>query len=615
MRRREFVKGAAAAAGMACAGPRTWGQGRRRFEARPDGFTLGGAPVVLRSGSMHYPRVPRPYWRERMRWMRALGLNTLCTYVFWNAHEPRPGEFQFDGNLDVAGYVRAAQQEGLHVILRPGPYVCTEWDFGGLPAWLLAEPAARVRTGDARFLAASRRYLRRLGRELARLQVHRGGPIVLVQVENEYGSFGSDHGYVAAIRDQIREAGFDGQLYTADGPSQRDLGGGTLPDLPCAINFGDTDDPAEAFATLKRFRPIGPRMCGEYWDGWFDHWGERHHVSKPAASAGGVDWMLSRQCSFNLYMVHGGTSFGFMAGANFGRTYEPDTTSYDYDAPLDEAGRPTAKFHALRAVIGNHLQAGESLPALPPVAATASLPRFSLPESAALAQLLDAGNMRRARQPLPLEALHQNYGWIWYRTRIAAAQAGQLVIPEVRDYARVYQNGRELGRLDRSLGEARLGAGIAVALKPGWLDIVVECMGRINFGSRLQDNLQGIPKPVTLAGRELVDWEMFPLPLDAEQLRRLRFAASAAKSGPMFFRGRFAAGGADTFLDMRGWSKGQAWVNGHNLGRFWNRGPQQALYLPGCWLQPSGNEALLLDWDAPAQATLAGVGDPVYLTP
>lgn len=593
--------------------PRILAQAGPRFEAGEDGWRLGGRPVVLRSGSMHYPRVPRPYWRDRMRWMRATGLNTLCTYVFWNAHEPRPGTFRFDDNLDVAAYVRAAQQEGLHVILRPGPYVCTEWDFGGLPAWLLAAPAAQVRTTDARFLDASRRYLRRLGRELAGLQVHRGGPIVLVQVENEYGSFGADHGYMAAIRDQLREAGFDGQLYTADGPSQRDLGGGTLADLPCAINFGDDDDPAKTFALLRGFRPRGPRMCGEYWDGWFDHWGERHHTTPPQNAARGLDWMLKQQCSANLYMFHGGTSFGFMAGANFGRAYQPDTTSYDYDAPLDEAGRPKAKFQALRAVIGKNLPPAETIAPLPPAPTTMTVPGFELPERFPLAQLLRFAPRHVSRHPVPLEELGLNFGWAWYRTQIPTAMSGRLVVTKLRDYARVYQHGVQIGVLDRSLGEASLAEGIELALAPGTLDIVVEPMGRINFGPQLQDNLQGITETVTLNGTALENWEIFSLPLD--NLERLA-PATDSSFNPAFHRGTFVpAALRDTFLDMRAWGKGQVWVNGHNLGRFWNRGPQQTLYLPGCWLRPGSNVVTVLAWDPAIRRQLTGVTEPIYLTP
>ncbi|MGH9481338.1 MAG: beta-galactosidase, partial [Terriglobales bacterium] len=560
MRRREFlVQSAAAAAAVAL--------GRPRARAAPRG-------VVLRSGSMHYARVPRPYWSDRMRKLRALGLNTLCTYVFWNLHERRPGEFDFSGNLDLAAYLRTAQQEGLWVILRPGPYVCTEWDFGGLPAWLVAPPAVQVRCNDPRFLAAAGRYLHRVGREVATLQGTQGGPLIMAQVENEYGSFGADHAYMAAIRDLVRQAGFEVPLYTADGPSPRLLAGGTLDDLPCAINFGDGDDPERAFAALAQFRPNGLRMCGEYWVGWFDHWGERHHTTPPEDAARGLEWMLSQNISCNLYMAHGGTSFGFMAGANFGRSYQPDTTSYDYDAPLDEGGRPTAKFQALREVYARHLNPGERLPGLPPPLPVITIPQFELAERAALAQFWSAP--RPSPQPLPMEALGQAHGLIWYRTHIPAEVQGTLELLELRDYARIYQGGQLLGTLDRSLGQSSL----AVSLGAGSLDIIVENMGRINFGPKLQDNLQGITQRVQLNGSELTGWEIVSMPLD--NLGKLRFATLKG-TGPAFYRGAFELeASGDTFLDMRGWGKGYVWVNGHNLGRYWERGPQQTLYLPGC---------------------------------
>ena len=411
--RRRFLQTAAALAAAAAGGRGLLAAGPR-FEVAPDGFRLDGRAFLIRSGSMHYPRVPRPYWRDRMRKLHALGLNTLCTYVFWNAHEPQPGKFDFSGNLDLAAYIRTARQEGLWVILRPGPYICTEWDFGGFPAWLLAPPAMPVRSADPRFLAAAERYMRQVGREIRDLQVTRGGPILLAQVENEYGSYGRDHAYMAAIRGMMEAAGFEVPLYTADGPSPRLLAGGTLPDLPCAINFGDGDAPADAFATLARFRSHGPRMCGEYWDGWFDHWGERHHTTPAARAAQGVEWMLSQGASCNLYMAHGGTSFGFSAGANFGRQYQPDTTSYDYDAPLDEAGRPTAKFDALRAVYQRHLAPGERLPELPAPLPAIRIPRFELPACAELAQLLRQPARVHAT-PLPMEAFGQAHGLVWYR--------------------------------------------------------------------------------------------------------------------------------------------------------------------------------------------------------
>ncbi len=612
MRRRTFLESAAAAAALAALPPAARAAAPRphRFRFGAHAFELDGRRIVLRSGSMHYPRVPRPYWRDRLRKLRAMGLNTLCTYVFWNEHEPRPGEFDFTGQRDVAAYVRMARQEGLWVLLRPGPYVCSEWDFGGFPAWLLATAGLEVRSRDPRFLAAAGRYFQRLGQELAPLEAERGGPILMVQVENEYGSYGSDLDYLAAIRGLIRQAGFRAPLYTSNGPGMAMLRHGSLPDCASVINFGDGDSPEKAFAVLKRFRPQGPRMCGEFWDGWFDHWGERHHTTPPARSAAGLDWMLAHGISCNLYMAHGGTSFGFMAGANFDRRYQPDTTSYDYDAPLDEAGRPTPKFHALRAVLRKHLDPGEHLPDLPPPLAAVSIPWFDLTGRAPLAQLLQSG--RPGPQPLPMEALGQSYGLVWYRTEIAADAAGKLAPRALRSYARVYQNGRLLGEIDRSRGHA----GLEVSLRGGeTLDIVVECMGRVNFGPRLPRQRQGITQRVLLAGVELPGWTMFSLPLD--DLSSLRFApladAGDGPPGPAFYHATFTpAAAGDCFLDLRGWGKGYVWVNGHHLGRYWERGPQRSLFLPGCWLRPGPNEVIVFDWDANRPRRLRAVPDAIF---
>jgi beta-galactosidase len=572
------------------------------FGYKGENFLLDGEPFLIISGEMHYPRVPRPYWRDRMRKMRALGLNTLCTYVFWDLHEPESGKFDFTGNLDVAAYLRMAREEGLWVILRPGPYICTEWDFGGLPSWLLSTPELKVRTIDPGFLQAAAKYLRRVGEQLAPLQITRGGPIIMVQVENEYGSFGHDHDYMNAIRKMIREAGFEVTLYTADGADE--LEGGTLPDLPAGLNFGQ-GDPAPEFAKLAKFRQNVPRICTEYWDGWFDHWGEEHHTTSPEEAAGGLDWMLSRGISANLYMVHGGTSWGFMSGANFDGTYQPDISSYDYDSPLDEAGRPTRKFLLMREVIKKYLPTGARLTDLPAPLPMIVIPRFELKEEAALSGLLS--KPVSSEQPQTMEALGQRYGFVLYRTRIGKRVRGLLEIKEARDYAVVLQGSRRLGVLDRRLKQESL----EVDLEAGEpLDILVENMGRVNFGPRLVDDRKGIVARVTLAGSELRGWENYPLPMT--DLSRLHFSSSNQK-GLAFLRGQFElASLGDTFLDMRGWGKGYVWVNGHNLGRYWRIGPQQSLFVPSLWLKKGINQVVVLDLEPGGHHTLQGVKDPIW---
>ncbi|HXK06884.1 MAG TPA: beta-galactosidase family protein [Verrucomicrobiae bacterium] len=597
--RRQFLAGAlAASVSRAAMPPLTW---------NGEQFLWNGKPHVFRSGEMHYPRVPREYWRDRMKKSRSMGLNAICTYVFWNLHETKPGQFDFSGNLDLAEYLRTAHSEGLQVLLRPGPYICSEWEFGGFPAWLLAAPDMKVRSADPKFLAAAERYMKRLGREVAGLQSTRGGPIAMVQVENEYGSFGADHDYMAAIRRMIVDAGFDVPLYTADGSEARMLSGGTLPDTLSVINFGG-GNPAREFENFARFRQGVPRMCGEYWVGWFDHWGEQHHTTKPEESARGLEWMLSRGISANLYMFHGGSSWGYMSGANFSRAYEPDISGYDYDSPLDEAGRPTPKFHALRDVIRKYAPAGTEFPELPKPLPMVSIPRFELTESAALTARLPRPQL--SDRPITMEAAGQSYGFILYRTRPPKAGKGTLEITEARDYAVILQGTRRLGTLDRRLKQTRLDVELAAG-EP--LDILVENMGRVNFGPQLTSDRKGITEKVTFDGQELAGWEIYPLPLD--DAGKWPFAKKQT-AGPALHRGTFRLDlTGDTFFDMRGCGKGIVWVNGHNLGRYWRIGPQQSLFVPAGWLKKGVNEAVVLDLEDRSGRWIEGRTDPVYETP
>lgn len=573
-------------------------------------FMLDGAPFQIRSGEMHYPRIPRELWRERLRMARAMGLNTVTTYAFWSQHEPEPGQWDFRGQRDLRAFIETAASEDLKVILRPGPYVCAEVDFGGFPAWLLRTPGLRVRSMDPRYMAASARYLKRLAQEVGALQSTRGGPILMLQLENEYGSYGRDHDYLRAMLQQMREAGFDAPLFTSDGGLERLFAGGTLKEVPAVVNFGGgLADARESFQALQSWRPQGPRMAGEYWAGWFDHWGETRHTQPEGEAAPTLDWMMSQGHSFNLYMFHGGTSFGWLPGANYSAAepYQPDTTSYDYDAALDESGRPTAKYQALRAVIAKHLGQGQVLP-VPAQPAPIRIPAFGLTRSVGLLEALPAlGQPIASRFPQHMEAYGQSYGYILYRKRLTAAAKGTLSINEARDHALVLADGRPMATLDRRKGEKQL----AVDLPAGTqLDILVENMGRIGFGAKLDGEIKGITQSVTLGDEELLDWQVQPLPL--HELSRLPLQAQPHQ-GPGFWQGTFElAQTGDSFLDTRGWGKGQVWVNGQHLGRFWNIGPQQTLYVPGVWLKPGRNEVLVFSLEAPRQASLQGLSQPVY---
>jgi beta-galactosidase len=573
-------------------------------------FVFEGKPIQIISGEMHYPRIPRAEWRNRLRLAKAMGLNTITTYAFWNEHEVQPGVYDFTGQRDIAEFLREAQQEGLHVILRPGPYVCAEWEFGGYPAWLLKQHDIVVRSSDPKFMDPARRWLLRLGQEVAPLQAANGGPIIAVQVENEYGSFGKDHAYMEQVHQILLDAGFGKSLlYTADGSIE--IPDGSLPELPAVVNFG-TGEAKSAFAALQKLRPNGPFMSGEYWAGWFDHWGEPHQKLDAQKEADELSWILSQHFSVSIYMVEGGTNFGWMNGANIDKKkYEPDTTSYDYDAPIDESGRPTAKYTLFRDAIAK--ATGVPPPPVPTVPALQSLPAFALTASAPLAETLP--KPIESEQIQSMEDLDQAYGYILYRTTIAAPVKGDLVLDELHDYARIYANGKLLGSLDRRLDQNHLAVDLT---EPNTrLEILVENTGRVNYTVALRGERKGITHQVSLAGKPLTGWQIFPLPM--EHTEQLSFR-TAPCFGPCFYHGGFnldqsADPIAATYLDTSAFSKGFVWVNGHALGRIWHIGPQQALYLPGSWMHPGHNDVVVFDLDGASGRTLKGLPAPHWETP
>jgi beta-galactosidase len=582
--------------------------GGASFVIGSEDFLLDGKPFVIRCGEMHFARIPREYWAHRLRMAHAMGLNTVCAYLFWNLHEPRPGEFNFRDGADVAAFCRAAQAEGLKVVLRPGPYACAEWDFGGMPAWLLKTPGIQLRSREPQYLAACRRYLRAVGRELAPLQVTRGGPILMVQVENEYGSFGKDKKYIRTLRDELKASGFEVPLFTCDGPSQ--LPNDTLSDLFCVVNFGGS--PEEHFKALRDIRATGPLMCGEYYPGWFDSWLEPHHFGDTASILKEIGWMLDHRASFSIYMVHGGTSFGFSSGAN-SPPFSPQITSYDYDAPISEAGWATPKYEALRELLGRHLLPGEVLPAVPERQAVIAIPPIEFAESAPLLGHLPRGVKRDL--PATMEMWDQAHGCVLYRAQLPAGTAGTLRIEKLRDFGLVCLDGRRLGTLDRRKGEETVS--VPARPNPAQLDVLVDTFGHINYGSDILDP-KGIAGHVSFGDasqtNELKSWEVFSLPLDARELRSLRFKSAGAQA-PAFHRASFKlAAVGDTFLDMRSWGKGMVWVNGHNLGRFWNVGPQQTLYCPGCWLKRGRNDIVVLEMLGVTERQVPGLREPILNT-
>jgi beta-galactosidase len=578
------------------------------FSLGDEAFLLDGKPFQMISGEMHYPRVPKEAWRARMKMAKAMGLNTIGTYVFWNLHEPQRGKYDFSGNNDIAAFVKIAQEEGLWVILRPSPYVCAEWEFGGYPFWLQNIKGLEVRSKEPKYLEAYRNYIMAVGKQLAPLQVNRGGNILMVQIENEYGSYGSDKEYLDINRKMFIEAGFDGLLYTCDPAA--DVEKGHLPGLLPAVN--GVDDPQRVKELVRsNYNGKGPFYIAEWYPAWFDWWGTPHHRVPAEKYVGRLDSVLAAGISINMYMFHGGTTRDFMNGANFkdSTPYEPQISSYDYDAPVDEAGNATAKFMQFREVIQKHLPAGQTLPTVPLEKPVVTIPTINFTQSINLFDILPAPKTNA--RPLSFEDLNQDYGFVLYRTELNNPSSGLLKIKDLRDYGIIFLNGKRVGVLDRRLRQDSL----ALEMPKGKvrLDILVENLGRINFGPYLLKNKKGITESVSLAGKELKGWQMFSLPFKTVSgFNTETKTLNTSSNLPVLKRGTFnVASLGDAYLDMSAWGKGVVWVNGQNLGRYWSIGPQQTLYVPIEWLKEGKNEIAVLELLKPQQNELKGIAKPI----
>jgi beta-galactosidase len=541
-----------------------------------------------------------------MKMAKSMGLNTIGTYVFWNLHEPQNGHFDFSGNNNIAEFVKIAKEEGLWVILRPSPYVCAEWEFGGYPYWLQNEKGLVVRSKEAQYLKEYETYIKEVGKQLAPLQINHGGNILMVQIENEYGSYGSDKEYLAINQKLFKEAGFDGLLYTCDPAA--DAKNGHLPGLLPAIN--GLDNPAKVKALVNSLHDgKGPYYIAEWYPAWFDWWGTKHHTVPAEQYAGRLDSVLAAGISINMYMFHGGTTRAFMNGANYkdDTPYEPQVSSYDYDAPLDEAGNATPKFMAFREVIEKRLPAGTKLPAVPAAKPAMEIPAIQLTQSASVLSNLPAAVNHAT--PLTFEDLNQDYGFVLYRTQILGGKRSMLKLKELRDYAVVMINGKTVGTLDRRLNQDSLE--ISLPAGQATLDILVENLGRINFGKYLLQNKKGITKEVLLNGSEVKNWKMYSLPF--ADTKNIKFASVQTNiNAPILRKGIFnLSQAADTYLDLSNWGKGVVWVNGHNLGRYWNIGPQQTVYLPAEWLKKGSNEVVVMELLKTDQTMLKGIKTPV----
>ncbi|MWV43709.1 beta-galactosidase [Paenibacillus sp. HJL G12] len=572
-------------------------------------FVYEGSPLRILSGSIHYFRVVPEYWRDRLLKLKACGFNTVETYVAWNVHEPEEGKFVFEGLGDIERFIETAGELGLHVIVRPSPYICAEWEFGGLPAWLLADSSMRLRCFDQDYLKKVDRYFDELLPRLKPLLCTNGGPIIAMQIENEYGSYGNDKQYLNYLKEGMISRGMDVLLFTSDGPEDHMLQGGMVDGVLETVNFGSRAK--EAFEKLREYQPEGPLICMEFWNGWFDHWMEEHQ-SRPADDvAEALDEMLREGASVNFYMFHGGTNFGFYNGANHIQRYEPTVTSYDYDTLLSEAGDPTPKFYAVREILSRYTGLPEL--DLPEPIRKKAYGDVKMTEQVELfASLEKLSEPIRRACPEPMERVGQSYGFILYSTRISGPRKGfELVLQDVRDRALIFVDGKYVGTVERW---NPAGIPLEIPAEGLQLDVLVENMGRVNYGPLMRDP-KGITEGIRLGNQFLYDWTIRPLPLN--DLSDLSFAplredeASAQEETPAFYKGTFEVNEkADTFIRLDGWKKGVVYVNGFNLGRYWEVGPQQTLYLPAPLLQEGSNELVIFELHGTSTAMISLVDAP-----
>jgi len=629
-----FTFGSGSATAKSAAKPGTFTTGDKTF-------LLNGEPFVVKAAEVHYPRIPRPYWEHRIQMCKALGMNAVCIYIFWNIHEQQEGVFDFTGNNDVAAFCRLAQKNGMYVIVRPGPYVCAEWEMGGLPWWLLKKKDIRLRERDPYFMERVKIFEQKVGEQLAPLTIQNGGPIIMIQVENEYGSYGEDKPYVSEIRDCLREIyGKELSLFQCDWSSNFEKNG--LDDLTWTMNFGTGANINDQFRRLGELRPNAPKMCSEFWSGWFDKWGARHETRPAKDMVEGMDEMLSKGISFSLYMTHGGTSFGHWAGAN-SPGFAPDVTSYDYDAPINEWGLATPKFWELRKMMEKYND-GKKMPAVPKAPMPIiTVPKFQLTEFATLMTAM--ANSKPVNGAIKtFEEMDMGWGTMIYSTRLPEISSPSVLTAEIHDFAQVFIDQKYIGKIDRVKNEKSLT--IPAVKKGAELIIVVEGMGRINFGRAIKD-FKGIVGNVTLTTEndeaEIVltpkNWVNISIPDDYETARKsldlvktfneklpemkgsipgIAVTRSYEESSklvdylkPGYHRGYFNLKKVgDTFLNFETWGKGQVYVNGHAMGRIWSIGPQQTLYVPGCWLKKGRNEVIVLDVVGPREAVVWGQAEP-----
>lgn len=575
---------------------------------KDDKFYLDGEEFTIISGAMHYFRIPREYWYDRLLKLKECGFNTVETYTCWNLHEPKENVFDFSGMLDIGAYIDIAKELGLNVILRPGPYICAEWEFGGLPAWLLNYKDMDIRCNDETFISKVERYFKELFKIVVPRLSTNGGNIFMMQIENEYGSYGNDHEYMRRIAEIYHDNGIDCLLYTSDGATYFMLNGGTLPEYPCVANFGSRPD--ENFKVLDDFRPNQPRMCGEYWCGWFDHWYDIHHVRDPKELAGLFKDMIDRGASLNFYMFHGGTNFGFMNGANYFDHYDPTVTSYDYNALLSEAGDLTPAYFEVRKMIEK--SNGEELPPL--TVKNSQKKAYGKVELTEKCDIFKAAKLLakpvHTAAPKFMEDIGQYYGFTLYSTVLEGPREDwELNIDSVHDRAVIFVNHEYKGFIERT----RHNDTIRIPLKKGetaQLDILCENMGRVNYGPKIMDR-KGL-RGIRFGLQYHFGWDMYPLPLT--DLSALEFEKSeGGVKTASFLKGNLQIDEepCDTFIKLDGFHKGIVIINGFNLGRYYNdAGPQKTLYVPAPVLKKGSNEVIVFETDRSSRRSVKFVDTP-----
>jgi len=566
-------------------------------------FLLDGKPFHIISGEIHYSRIPVEYWRHRLQMVKAMGCNTVATYVFWNHHERKEGVFDFkSGNRNIREFLETAQEEGLWVLFRPGPYSCGEWDLGGIPPYLLGIPDIKLRCMDERYMSAVERYIVTLADQVKPYLITNGGPVIMLQIENEYGSYGNDRNYLKKLKKIWEENGIDVPFYTSDGATPYMLEAGTLPG--CAVGL-DPCGNIEGYKLAKKMNPGVPVFSSETYPGWLTHWGESWARPDTGRLFSQVRFLMENNISVNFYMLHGGTNFGFTAGANSGGNgYQPDITSYDYDAPINELGQPTYKYMALRKILNRYRTDDDLLPPIPDSIAVIDIPEFEMSVLTSVWNELPEPVF--SVQPEPFEYYNHYEGMVLYKTKLVGRKRGVLKITDLHDYATVFIDGKYIGTIDRKEGQNSIDIPEQASDYPV-LEILVEGMGRINFAQEIIDR-KGITERVTLNGMTLMNWDVYILPLDKEFISGLRESKIINNKPGIFFSGEFPLTEvADTYIDMSTYTKGIVWVNGNNLGKYWNIGPQHSLYCPASFLKKGKNDVLVFDIHQTTPENLKGI--------